>query len=76
MDTIQAVSTANKTLYKLDKPSKAMYLVAHNGKDTAHVIEMGPDQECLTGLGTLEKCVDLKAAQERAVQFGWKADSE
>jgi len=71
MDTIQSVATAKQTLYKLTSPSKVTYLVAHNGKDVAHVIEMGPEQECLTGLGNLEKCGDLKAAEKRASTFGW-----
>jgi hypothetical protein len=76
MDTVESVATAKQTLYKLSRPSKTFWLVAHNGKDRAHVVELPQGCECLTGLGTLEKCADEKAAQERAEQFGWKAPVE
>lgn len=73
MDRIDSVSTAKQTLYKMTRPSKVMWLVAHNGKDCAHVVKLPMGCECLTGLGTLEKCLDEQAAQERAATFGWKA---
>ena len=63
-----------KTLYKLDNPSSVTWLVAHNGKDIAHVLEVPQGCACLTGLGTLEKCLDQKAAADRAKVFGWKAE--
>ena len=71
-DTIESITTAKQTLYKLVRPSKTLWLVAHNGKDKAHVVELSQGCECLTGLGTLEKCADQKAAEERAQAFGWK----
>ena len=74
MDTIESVSTAKQTLYRMTRPSKTMWLVAHNGKDVAHVVELVSGCECLTGLGALEKCADQKAAETRAAQFGWKAE--
>ena len=74
MDTVESVVTATQTLYKMVRPSKTMWLVAHNGKDVAHVVELVSGCECLTGLGVLEKCDNEKAAQARAATFGWKAE--
>ena len=71
MDTVESVATAKQTLYRMTRPSKTMWLVAHNGKDVAHVVELVIGCECLTGLGVLEKCADQKAAEERAAEFGW-----
>jgi hypothetical protein len=73
VDTVESVATAKQTLFKMVRPSKTMWLVAHNAKDIAHVVELVSGCECLTGLGTLEKCIDKKAAEDRAAQFGWKA---
>ena len=74
MDTVESVATAKQTLYKLDNPSSVTWLVAHNGKDIAHVLEVPQGCACLTGLGTLEKCLDQKAAADRAKVFGWKPE--
>ena len=74
MDTIESVATAKQTLFKMVRPSKTMWLVAHNSKDCAHVVELPQGCECLTGLGTLEKCADQKAAKTRAATFGWKPE--
>ena len=71
MDTVESVATAKQTLFKMVRPSKTMWLVAHNGKDCAHVVELPQGCECLTGLGTLEKCLDQKAAEALAATFGW-----
>jgi len=71
MDLVTSFVAKSKTLYKLDKPSAATWLVAHNGKDIAHVLEVPQGCACLTGLGTLEKCLDQTAAEERAATFGW-----
>jgi hypothetical protein len=76
VDTVESVATAKQTLYKMTRPSKTMWLVAHNGKDCAHVVELPMGCECLTGLGTLEKCSDQKAAEDRAKAFGWKPPAE
>lgn len=73
MDTVESVVTAKRTLYKLSQPTKTLYLVAHNGKDCAHVVELPQGCECLTGLSTLEKCADQKTAEARAAEFGRKA---
>ena len=72
MDTVESVSTAKQTLFKMTRPSKVMWLVAHNSKDCAHVVELPMGCECLTGLGTLEKCADQRTAEELAAKFGWK----
>lgn len=74
-DTVESVLTAKQTLYKLTRPTKTLYLVAHNGKDVAHVVELTQGCECLTGLGMLEKFASEKEAQTRAAEFGWKAES-
>jgi len=74
MDTVESVATAKQTLYKMTHPSKTMWLVAHNSKDCAHVVELPMDCECLTGLGILEKCADQQAAETRAADFGWKPE--
>jgi hypothetical protein len=76
VDTVESVATAKQTLYKMTRPSKTMWLVAHNGKDCAHVVELSQGCECLTGLGTLEKCLGQKAAEARAAEFGWKSPVE
>jgi hypothetical protein len=74
MDTVESVATAKQMIYKMVRPSKTMWLVAHNAKDIAHVVELPMGCECLTGLGTLEKCLDEKAAETRAATFGWKPE--
>ena len=74
-DTVTSFVSKSKTLYKMVRPSKTMWLVAHNAKDIAHVVELPMGCECLTGLGTLEKCADQKAAEDRAATFGWKAET-
>lgn len=73
MDTVESVATAKRTLFKMTKPSKTMWLVAHNGSDIAHVIELPKDCECLTGMPNLEECGSQQAAEDRAKVFGWKA---
>lgn len=76
-NSIQSVATAKQTLFKMTKPSRTMWLVAHNGEDVAHVIEMGPEQECLTGLGALEEYPNLVSAENQVKKFGWvKKDDE
>lgn len=75
-DSIVAVSTAKQTLYKLSRPSIGCWLVAHNGKDKAHVVEMTTGLECLTGLGSLEKFSTQKDAESRAKAVGWTAPKE
>ena len=71
MDTVESVATVKQTLFKMVRPSKTMWLVAHNGKDAATVVKLQMGCECLTGLGTLEKCADQTAAELRAKTFGW-----
>ncbi len=71
MDTVESISTAKQTLYKMTRPSKTMWLVAHNSQNAATVVELPMGCECLTGLGALEKCADQAAAELRAKTFGW-----
>jgi polyphosphate kinase len=40
MDTVESVATEKQTLYKMTQPSNAMWLVAHNSKNIAHVVEL------------------------------------
>jgi len=75
-DSILSATVKSRTLYRLTQPTKTLWLVAHNGKDCAHVVELPQGCECLTGLGTLEKCADEKSAKKRAAEFGWKAPVE
>ena len=35
MDTVESVVTPGRTLFKMTKPSRTMWLVAHNGSDIA-----------------------------------------
>lgn len=72
MDTVESVVTAKRTLHRLDKPSIGCWLVAHNGKDVAHVIEMNDKLSTLTGLDNLEKFAAQADAEKRATAFGWK----
>lgn len=71
MDNIEEVTTDKGRIYKIKCVSKKTYLVAHNGKDVAHVIDILPGQECVTGL-TLEKYDNRGKAEEKASIFGWK----
>jgi hypothetical protein len=71
MDTVEPVVTHGRTLYKMTKPSKTMWLVAHNGSDIAHVVELPKDCECLTGMPNLEERGSQQGAEARAKQFGW-----
>jgi len=71
MDTVESVVTPGRTLFKMTKPSRTMWLVAHNGSDIAHVIELPKDCECLTGMPNLEERGSQQAAEARAKKFGW-----
>ena len=76
MDTVESVATAKQTLFKMVRPSKTMWLVAHNGSDIAHVIELPKGCECLTGMPNLEDRGSQQAAEARAKQFGWVEPEE
>jgi len=76
MDTVESVVTPGRTLFKMTKPSRTMWLVAHNGSDIAHVIELPKDCECLTGMPNLEERGSQQAAEARAKQFGWVEPEE
>jgi len=76
MDTISSFTAKARTLYQLSSATKTLWLVAHNGKNIAHVLELPQGCECLTGLGMLEKCADEKSAKARAAEFGWEAPVE
>ena len=65
-----------QTLYKASHPVSACWMVAHNGKDCAHILELGPAHECLTGLGALEQFASEKDAQTRAIALGWNPPTE